>query len=210
MAAGNCAKCGRAYGKTADFCAKCGEPIRENRAAPSSDLPTETAAGDAVASDAKADLEGLFASAKAADTGPGAYPADERALEWALSELDGPSSPPEVPEAPAAPPEPTRVQLGTPSYRLEIMNGLHDGKSIRVPETGRVVVGSKAGAELVIHGDDTLSRRHASFAIKDGGLYVQDEGSSNGTALYLTKPTAVSDGDLIILGKTLVRVHKEK
>lgn len=59
--------------------------------------------------------------------------------------------------------------------------------------------------------DAKVSRRHARVIFKDGGFFIEDLGSTNGTFLNRGKrlipgvPQALSDDDEVIVGKTFLR-----
>jgi ABC-2 type transport system ATP-binding protein len=80
-----------------------------------------------------------------------------------------------------------------------------------VPVGGQVVVGRDPGAaDVVLHQDSEISRRHATFAISGGGLTVEDLGSTNGTFLNDQRLTGVAplhSGDKVRLGSTVIEVH---
>ncbi len=79
-------------------------------------------------------------------------------------------------------------------------------------EEGRVlVVGSGAACDLVL-ADRAVSRRHASFALGEGGVTVRDLGSSNGTMLLdqRIKEAVVSPGTTVVIGRTHVTVDVDQ
>lgn len=62
-----------------------------------------------------------------------------------------------------------------------------------------VVVG-KTSAVPLDKADAALSRRHAGFRLEAGRVMLSDLGSTNGTYVKLTKPTALRDGDEFRVG----------
>ena len=50
--------------------------------------------------------------------------------------------------------------------------------------------------------------QHASFWIEDGRLMVKDEDSTNGTLLQVDGPREVVEGDVLVLGATLLQVKR--
>ena len=70
-------------------------------------------------------------------------------------------------------------------------------------------VGRAAGCQITL--DDTFaSQRHARLFAREGNLYVEDLGSTNGTYLNRHKvagPMVVSRGDQIQIGSTVMEVR---
>jgi hypothetical protein len=74
---------------------------------------------------------------------------------------------------------------------------------------GRWVLGRGAGCDILLAGDDSVSRRHAEIAVRAGECRVRDLGSYNGTLLN-GSPVArarVKRGDVLTLGETEIRVR---
>jgi len=68
--------------------------------------------------------------------------------------------------------------------------------------------------DLDAHDSDAkVSRRHARIVRKDGGYFVEDLGSTNGTyinrgrRLLPGNSQMLNDGDEVIVGKTFLRFH---
>jgi pSer/pThr/pTyr-binding forkhead associated (FHA) protein len=58
--------------------------------------------------------------------------------------------------------------------------------------------------DVVVNGDDSVSRFHAEIAFEDGAFYVNDKGSTNGTFLNgkpVIRRTALADGDRVRVGR---------
>jgi pSer/pThr/pTyr-binding forkhead associated (FHA) protein len=73
-------------------------------------------------------------------------------------------------------------------------------------DAARFVVGRRPEASLCIP-SPTVSREHAEVTVVDGGLLLRDLGSTNGTFVNgrrVTGPVALSAGDMIGLGDTVV------
>lgn len=198
MAYGKCPKCNTAYGKSSHFCKACGYNLTEP-AEPSSSIGTEPEpkpSGEALLGEAVDQLEaGMDAEA-----------------EVVSGEKAEPAAPPDAPLAVASAPVPDTPPAEAASPKeavLEVVNGLAAGAQLRV-EAGRPVsIGAGDKADLKIPGDDLISRNHAAFFLKDGKLVVRDEGSTNGTLLKVNACKALEDGDVLILGGTVVRVTWE-
>ncbi|MDZ4826415.1 MAG: FHA domain-containing protein [Actinomycetota bacterium] len=74
---------------------------------------------------------------------------------------------------------------------------------------GDVTIGRGAGCSLVIPGDTFVSQVHARVYERDGQLWVEDLGSTNGTLvnnLSLGEPARLRKGDNFQIGETLFEV----
>ena len=81
--------------------------------------------------------------------------------------------------------------------------------TIDLTQSRTIVVGRAVTSDLPIY-DPTVSRRHAEVSLVDGGVRVQDLGSSNGTFVNGTRvsETVVSDGDVVTFGKVAFKVQE--
>ena len=55
-----------------------------------------------------------------------------------------------------------------------------------------------------------MSGRHARFSLMGQNLFVEDLGSTNGTAVngqFITEPTALRSGDTVNVGDVAIRVR---
>jgi pSer/pThr/pTyr-binding forkhead associated (FHA) protein len=77
-----------------------------------------------------------------------------------------------------------------------------------IPLTGEVTVGRAAGCEVTI--DDTYaSQLHARLFLRDGQVFVEDLGSTNGTYLNRQKvsgPMVMQHGDRLQVGNTVMEL----
>ena len=67
------------------------------------------------------------------------------------------------------------------------------------------------GADIVI-GASYVSARHARFSIMGQNLFVEDLGSTNGTAVNgqrIAEPVALKSGDVVNIGDVTMRVRYE-
>lgn len=84
-----------------------------------------------------------------------------------------------------------------------------DGQDRRVMLAGKeLTIGKDADCDLVIAGDDYVSRRHARLFQKDGKLFLEDLASSNGTFLKVRGPIQIEDGAEILVGTRLIRLNR--
>jgi hypothetical protein len=76
-------------------------------------------------------------------------------------------------------------------------------------EKGRWVLGRDLECDVLIGGDDSVSRRHAEIAVRAGVCLVRDLGSCNGTLLNggFVDRARVRRGDILTLGETEIRVR---
>jgi pSer/pThr/pTyr-binding forkhead associated (FHA) protein len=73
-----------------------------------------------------------------------------------------------------------------------------------------VTVGRASGCQVALT-DPTVSQLHARIFRRDGKLFVEDLGSSNGTFLNRKKigaPTALRRGDRLAFGSTILEVTR--
>ena len=83
---------------------------------------------------------------------------------------------------------------------LVILTGAHEGKVIKLPISGTFTIGRGDTCELVLD-DDGISRNHARIVVSNGGAYVEDLDSRNGTFIG---PQAIKRQRL--LGDEIIRV----
>ncbi len=90
------------------------------------------------------------------------------------------------------------------SVRVE--RGFYQGLELAIDRSW-MVIGRGRGADLLI-ADPTISRAHAAIGFEDGGFFVQDMGSTNGTRVNgeRKKRAPLVDSDQLLLGKLLLRV----
>ena len=113
-----------------------------------------------------------------------------------------------VPTAGAAPTPPrVRRSRGTPSELLVVEPSDQAGR--RYPLGDEITVGRAAGCQVTV--DDTyVSQLHARVFTRDGQLFVEDLGSTNGTYLNRAKvagPMVMEKGDRLQVGNTILEVQ---
>ena len=90
---------------------------------------------------------------------------------------------------------------------LAIIEGREVGREFSVSRA--VVVGTDPGADIVV-ADPGVSHRHASLAPVEGGITVEDLGSTNGTLVNGTRVTGSQElqaGDRVQVGATVLEVR---
>jgi len=111
-------------------------------------------------------------------------------------------------EKPPKPAKPTKGKRGVPST-LVVTQGALSGTTVRLGDQP-VTLGRSQESTIVLD-DDYVSGRHARFFPRDGGWFVEDVGSTNGTYIDRTKvtnATAVKIGMPVRIGKTVVELRK--
>ena len=76
----------------------------------------------------------------------------------------------------------------------------------------RSLLGRGSGCEIVIE-DPLISREHCVIGYDDGGYFLEDLGSKNGTILNrkaLSRKAALHYGDRIVVGGTILRFLLEE
>ena len=79
------------------------------------------------------------------------------------------------------------------------------------PVVEEVTIGRAAGCGIALGDDTFVSQLHARVFLRDGALFVEDLGSTNGTFVNRKKvgpPVAVRKGDRIQVGRTVLEVGK--
>ena len=92
---------------------------------------------------------------------------------------------------------------------LTVTEGSLAGTTLSLMDSG-VLLGRNPECTLVLD-DDFASGRHARIFRRDGGWFVEDLGSTNGTFLEsnrLTEPTPVEVGSTLRIGKTIFELRK--
>ncbi len=84
-----------------------------------------------------------------------------------------------------------------------------DQAGLRFAVKDGVVVGRSDDADVTLH-DPYASDFHLRFGTQDGHIVVHDLGSTNGTYVNgrrVTSPVALSQGDAVQVGKTIMEVR---
>lgn len=86
---------------------------------------------------------------------------------------------------------------------LQILDGGVPGQA-SAPSGDELTIGV-TGTTIAFAADPNLSGRHARVVARDGGWFLEDLGSSNGTWIRVPGATIVAPGDAFFLGNTLLR-----
>ncbi len=95
------------------------------------------------------------------------------------------------------------------TWNLSVEKGPKELRGVSIAVNGPVVVGRSPNADIVI-GAGYVSARHARFTLMGQNLFVEDLGSTNGTAVdgqLIDQPTALSNNDVVNVGDVSIRVR---
>ena len=95
------------------------------------------------------------------------------------------------------------------SWNLSIERGPKELRGVSIAVRGPVVVGRTPGADIVI-GAGYVSARHACFFPLGQNLFIEDLGSTNGTAVngkLIAGPVALKNNDVVNIGDVAIRVR---
>lgn len=96
-------------------------------------------------------------------------------------------------------------------WNLSVEAGPKELRGVKIVVTGTVIVGRSPGADIVIAAS-YVSGRHAQFKLMGQNLFVEDLGSTNGTAVnnvMITAPTALKNNDVVNVGDVAIRVKRK-
>lgn len=83
------------------------------------------------------------------------------------------------------------------SWKLQALSNELNGQEINIDHS--MTVGRQQGCDIVLQ-SSAVSRQHAVFSLQDGGLWLKDLGSSNGTFvndLRIENETLLKDEDIV-------------
>lgn len=93
---------------------------------------------------------------------------------------------------------------------LIVIHGANLGKKYDLVGT-EAIIGRGENSEIRIN-EDNVSRKHAEIKIKGEKISIQDLGSTNGTFVNTkrSKTTVLRDGDLVLVGNTILKFISRK
>jgi pSer/pThr/pTyr-binding forkhead associated (FHA) protein len=136
-----------------------------------------------------------------------------RAVRAVVVDVYGPRASRRRPRSrPSAPTRPVpRTVPGRPARRLpkELVVSDESGRRT-VPLKESLTVGRAATCDVVVS-DTYVSNVHARIFQRDGGWWLEDLGSTNGTYMNRTRvssPTAIGPGDEVRMGKATLELRR--
>lgn len=95
------------------------------------------------------------------------------------------------------------------TWNLSVERGPKELRGVSIAVHGPVVVGRSPGADIVV-GAGYVSGRHARFTLMGQNLFVEDLGSTNGTAVngqLISAPVALRGNDVVTVGDVDIRAR---
>ncbi len=95
------------------------------------------------------------------------------------------------------------------TWNLSVERGPKELRGVSIVVRGPVVVGRSPNADIVI-GAGYVSARHARFSLMGTNLFVEDLGSTNGTAVngqLINAPVSLNNNDVVNVGDVSIRVR---
>ena len=95
------------------------------------------------------------------------------------------------------------------AWSISVERGPKELRGIQITVHGPVIVGRNPGSDIVI-GAGYVSGRHARFTLMGQNLFIEDLGSTNGTAVngqIITEPTALRNNDVVNVGDVAIKVR---
>lgn len=95
------------------------------------------------------------------------------------------------------------------NWTVAVERGPKELRGVKITVRGPVIIGRSPGSDIVI-GAEYISGRHARFTIMGQNLFIEDLGSTNGTAVNgqrITEPTVLKSGDVVNVGDVAIRVR---
>ena len=127
-----------------------------------------------------------------------------RVLRAVWAEVTGPR----VAEAPARPRSDRRARRGRGGQDQLVVVEPPEQRGRSYDVADELTVGRAAGCQITLD-DSYVSQLHARVFRRDGQVYVEDLGSTNGTYLNTRKvggPTALRRGDALQIGRTVMEL----
>lgn len=95
------------------------------------------------------------------------------------------------------------------TWTVSVERGPKELRGVSIAVRGPIIVGRSPGADIVI-GAGYVSGRHARFSLMGQNLFVEDLGSTNGTAVngrLIGEPVALRNNDVVNVGDVAIRVR---
>ncbi|HAN35887.1 MAG: FHA domain-containing protein [Actinobacteria bacterium] len=115
-----------------------------------------------------------------------------------------PASRPPAPAKPVKPAKGVRAKRGTPSRLVVLEPKVRKGSAY--PIAGELTLGRAPSCSIGLPDDTFASQLHTRLFARDGAVWVEDLGSTNGTHVNggrLTAPLQLTIGDRVQIGSTI-------
>jgi hypothetical protein len=106
-------------------------------------------------------------------------------------------------------PKPAKAPRRAVPTHVYVVDGPSRGERVEL-SSAPILIGRGSDAAIRLE-DDYVSTRHARIATNGDQWFVEDLGSTNGTyigSVRLTRPTAITIGTQVRIGKTTVELRK--
>ncbi|MDR0514623.1 MAG: FHA domain-containing protein [Coriobacteriaceae bacterium] len=95
------------------------------------------------------------------------------------------------------------------AWTLAVEQGPKELRGVKILVRGPIIVGRSPGADIVV-GAGYVSGRHARFSLMGQNLFIEDLGSTNGTAVNgnpISSPVSLMSNDVVNVGDVAIRVR---
>lgn len=96
------------------------------------------------------------------------------------------------------------------TWNISVEKGPKELRGVTIAVHGPVIIGRSPNADIVV-GAGYVSARHARFTLMGQNLFVEDLGSTNGTAVngqLIDEPIALRNNDVVTIGDVSIRVRR--
>jgi pSer/pThr/pTyr-binding forkhead associated (FHA) protein len=115
-----------------------------------------------------------------------------------------------APEPPAAAGAPTAT-VGKPGPERLVVTEPREWKGLEFPVADEMTVGRAPGCGVSLPDDTFVSQLHARLFRRDGDVFLEDLGSTNGTYIHdkkITSAVPLRKGDKVRFGRTTLELRK--
>jgi pSer/pThr/pTyr-binding forkhead associated (FHA) protein len=196
-----CPSCDQLNPPRAQQCSACGKPASSGPAAPKATAPASSAP--------KLTPAAAKPAARPEVVPPGMKPSSRPPVVTSFASSPGGAGPPVIapsiaPSAPARPAAGVAKPTAAPSkFGVLLISGPSKGQRLRLPAAPCPVGRSKG--TLLFQDDPYVSAHHATFVVKESGLFIKDEGSPSGIFVTISAPENLSANSFFSVGPRLFR-----
>ena len=199
-----CSKCDRKAGKGMKFCPRCGGELMPAVSGETPKVLTAEAVDELKSGTTEVSC-GVAASTEALPETP-IPTATKVKSTTAPKDEEYESSHPDAPEETA---EDFFGHDHVKGIQMEAISGPCAGITATVTDGVAATIGATPAANLFLEQDKCVSRHHAVVSFTDGRAFIKDAGSLNGTYIKVCSEIELKDGDILLIGKTLIKVTRE-